>query len=204
MCWPMRCRFPSCTRLTMRKYLKFWGCSPDGIFMSYWKGQDRFILFWSKCGCQIHFANTKTASSAFSALHNNLAVFRSTIDGQKDPHICFGSTSLRLVSACFQTGKWTVCIKSTANGVENVVSQIESMSKVTSASGSDVKEKELPITVRTNIVNTEPDFNNSKWWLTEFNLYSVFCTSSSPHIFWRMYRKTLTISLRATFFNNSG
>ena len=103
--------------------------------------------------------------------------------GEKIHTFVLDRLAYAIVSACFQTGKWTVCIKSTANGVENVVSQIESMSKVTSASGSDVKEKELPITVRTNIVNTEPDFNNSKWWLTEFNLYSVFCTSSSPHIF---------------------
>ena len=103
--------------------------------------------------------------------------------GEKIHTFVLDRLAYAIVLACFQTGKWTVCIKSTANGVENVVSQIESMSKVTSASGSDVKEKELPITVRTNIVNTEPDFNNSKWWQTEYNLYIVFCTSSSPHIF---------------------
>lgn len=54
-----------------------------------------------------------------------------------------------------------MCITNKGSAKENVVCQVESMSKMTAASdGGEVKEDELPITVRTNIVNREPSFKD--------------------------------------------
>ncbi|KAF6020746.1 hypothetical protein EB796_020902 [Bugula neritina] len=64
------------------------------------------------------------------------------------------------------TGKWTVCIKNPTNKIVDVISQVESTARVvntptqdSSSSANSDDEDMLPITVRTLIVNEEPDFN---------------------------------------------
>ena len=57
-----------------------------------------------------------------------------------------------------QIGKWTVCITNYNYGDENVISQVESTA--TRMDASTYNKELLPITVKTDIYNKSPSFNN--------------------------------------------
>jgi len=67
-----------------------------------------------------------------------------------------------------QTGKWKVRIQNPTNTTVNVIYQVESTARVVNTPTQDSSsntnsddEDMLPITVRTLIVNEEPDFNTT-------------------------------------------
>jgi len=70
--------------------------------------------------------------------------------------------SIICLTPFLQTGKWTACIKNPTNKKVDVISQVESTARNQRAkrsTNSTVNEDLMPITVRTQIFNENPDFN---------------------------------------------
>lgn len=62
-----------------------------------------------------------------------------------------------------QTGIWEVCIDNNQTHAEDIAVQVESRPRRVRTSTRPDQQSQYPITLRTKIVNSEPDFNNSKW-----------------------------------------